>query len=309
VPMLATSVNNLPDGPGWCFEVKLDGFRCIAVRANDKARLYSRRGNSLTGRFPEIADCLSDKLPPDTVVDGEIVALDERGLPSFQLLQNGGRGGQVVYYLFDVLVERGRSLLRLAYAKRRKILERGVYPSMCRPVLLSHTFPPAADLVQRVRDMGLEGIVAKRLDSTYRPGDRNGAWLKYKLHRSQEFVIGGYTVGGSTFDALLLGCYENGKLVYVSKTRNGFVPATRRELALHFPKLTTGRCPFANLPERYKGHWGEGLTAKEMANCCWLRPRLVAQVDFIEWTELGHLRASRFVCLRDDKPARKVARE
>jgi ATP-dependent DNA ligase len=172
VPMLASSVKTLPDGPGWTYEVKLDGFRCIAVRGSDKARLYSRRGNPLTSRFPEIADCLTDTLPPDTVLDGEIVALDERGLPSFQLLQNGGRGGEIVYYVFDMLAERGRSLLGMPYVERRAILEDGVFPSMCRPVLLSHMFPPAADLVQRVRDMGLEGIIAKRLESTYRPGDR-----------------------------------------------------------------------------------------------------------------------------------------
>lgn len=122
-------------------------------------------------------------------------------------------------------------------------------------------------------------------------------------------MIGGYSVGGGTFDALLLGCYEKGKLIYVSKTRNGFVPATRRELAAFFPKLVTDRCAFANLPERYKGHWGEGLTAKEMANCIWLKPRLVAQVEIVEWTALGHLRASRFVCLRDDKRPRTVTRE
>ena len=306
-PMLASPAQTLPEGPNWSYEVKLDGFRCIAVKGADTARLYSRRGNQFTNRFPEIAKCLTEKLKPHTTLDGEIVALDKNGLPSFNLLQNGGIGGEVVLYLFDILIEQGRSLLRLPYSERRKILEQGIYPSMCRPVLLSETFPTDPKLIQHVRDMGLEGIVAKKTDSFYRPGDRNGAWLKYKLLKSQEFVIGGYTIGNHGFDALLLGCYEKGKLIYVSKTRNGFIPATRREIAEQFSRLQTDRCPFVNLPEKSKGQWGEGLTAKEMKNCLWLKPKLVAQVEFLEWTAIGHLRASRFICLRDDKDVRKVS--
>ena len=154
----------------------------------------------------------------------------------------------------------------------------------------------------------LEGLVAKRRDSRYEPGMRSGAWQKMRVNRGQEFVIGGYTAGSSTFDALILGYYEGDELLYAARTRNGFTPAVRAQLVRKFRGLETTTCPFANLPEEKSGRWGQGLTAKKMSDCRWLKPLLVGQVEFLEWTSDNHLRHTRFMGLREDKRAQDVQR-
>jgi ATP-dependent DNA ligase len=151
--------------------------------------------------------------------------------------------------------------------------------------------------------------VAKRRDSRYEPGLRSGAWQKMRINQGQEFVIGGYTIGGTTFDALVFGYYDGGKLIYAARTRNGFTPKLRAELLKKFKGLETTECPFANLPEKKAGRWGAGLTAAKMDECRWLKPKLVAQFEFVEWTADAHLRHSRFIALRDDKRATDVVRE
>jgi ATP-dependent DNA ligase len=160
-----------------------------------------------------------------------------------------------------------------------------------------------------VRAQGLEGLVAKRLDSRYEPGLRSGAWMKMRINRGQEFVIGGYTVGATPFDALIFGYYEEGKLIYAARTRNGFTPAARARLFKQFKDLETGECPFANLPEMKSGRWGAGLTAVKMVDCRWLKPVLVGQFEFLEWMGENHLRHTKFVGLREDKAAKDVRRE
>ena len=159
---------------------------------------------------------------------------------------------------------------------------------------------PLSVLVQSAKAQGFEGLVAKRIDSPYEPGLRSGAWQKMRVNRGQEFVIGGYTIGGNPFDALIFGYYEGDRLLYAARTRSGFTPATRAQLFKRFKALETRVCPFANLPEKKSGRWGAGLTAKKMAECRWLHPRLVGQFEFLEWTADGHLRHTRFVGLRDD---------
>jgi ATP-dependent DNA ligase len=166
---------------------------------------------------------------------------------------------------------------------------------------LSETLDASADEVVRVaKEFGFEGIVAKRKDSVYESGKRTGAWVKYRVNRGQEFVIGGYTPG-NPFDALIVGYYEDDRLLYAAKVRNGFVPKVRREVASRFKGLEIDTCPFANLPERKRTQWA--LTKEEMKNCVWLKPELVAQIEFTEWTPDGHLRHSKLVGLRDDKDA------
>jgi ATP-dependent DNA ligase len=164
-------------------------------------------------------------------------------------------------------------------------------------------------LIQSVRVHGLEGLVAKRRDSLYEPGVRSGAWMKMRVNRGQEFVIGGYTRGTKTFDALVLGFYEGKKLIYVARTRNGFTPATRAQLFKRFTGLETTECPFVNLPEAKSGRWGQGLTKAKMAEVQWVRPVLVGHFEFLEWTADNHLRHSKFAGLREDKKARDVVRE
>jgi bifunctional non-homologous end joining protein LigD len=166
-----------------------------------------------------------------------------------------------------------------------------------------------SELIHSVHAQGLEGLVAKRRNSIYEPGQRSGAWLKMRVNRGQEFVIGGYTPAAKNFDALVFGYYEEGKLLYVARTRNGFTPTTREQLFDRFRTLEIEYCPFANLPEMKSGRWGAGLTATKMKKCRWLKPVLVGQFEFAEWTPDNHLRHSRFVGLREDKSARDVRRE
>jgi bifunctional non-homologous end joining protein LigD len=141
--------------------------------------------------------------------------------------------------------------------------------------------------------------VAKRRDSPYEPGERSGAWVKMRVNQTQDFVIGGYTLGGGHFDALIFGYWEGDRLMYAARTRSGFTPAVREQLHQRFRGLETPECPFANLPEARAGRWGEGLTAAKMKNCRWLTPVLVGQFEFVEWTPDKHLRHSRFVALRE----------
>ena len=164
-------------------------------------------------------------------------------------------------------------------------------------------------LIQSVKAQGFEGLVAKRQDSRYEPGLRSGAWMKMRINRGQEFVIGGYTVGGNPFDALIFGYYEGDRLLYAARTRNGFTPVVRAQLFKKFRALEVKACPFANLPEPKGGRWGAGLTAKKMADCRWLKPVLVGQFEFVEWTPDNHLRHTKFIALREDKAAREVRRE
>ena len=155
---------------------------------------------------------------------------------------------------------------------------------------------------------GFEGLVAKRRDSQYQPGQRSGAWQKMRINKSQEFVIAGYTVGGASFDALIFGCYEGSKLLYVARTRNGFTPRLREDLLKRFRGLEITECPFGNLPEVRGGRWGQGLTAAKNEERRWIKRVLVGQFEFTEWTPDNHLRHSRFVALREDKKARDVGR-
>ena len=166
-----------------------------------------------------------------------------------------------------------------------------------------------SDLIQAVRAQGFEGLVAKRLDSTYASGQRSGAWRKMRVNQGQEFVIGGYTAGGRSFDALIFGYYEGNQLLYAARTRNGFTPASRADLMQRFHGRTIAECPFANLPEKRAGRWGQGLTKEKMADCRWLKPELVGQFEFVEWTADAHLRHARFIGLREDKNPQDISRE
>jgi DNA ligase D-like protein (predicted ligase) len=306
-PMYALTVQKLPQGQEWLYEVKFDGYRCLAGRDSTGVTLWSRRENLFTKQFPQIAQAC-ERLPPNTLVDGEIVALDQSGRVSFNLLQHHRSKAQaLVFYAFDVLIYRGRSVLTVPLYFRREVLRRIFEDSKAAAIGLSENIEAApTDLIRVAKEFGFEGIVAKRKDSVYESGKRTGAWVKYKVNRGQEFVIGGYT-GGNPFDALIVGYYEGERLLYAAKVRNGFVPLVRREVASRFKGLEVDTCPFANLPEKKRTQWA--LTKEEMKSCVWLKPDLVAQIEFTEWTPDGHLRHSKFVGLREDKEALEVVRE
>jgi bifunctional non-homologous end joining protein LigD len=309
-PMLARLVQTVPEGATWKYEIKLDGYRTLAMKKSGEVILFSRRGNKMNTKFGRIATALKF-LPDDTAVDGEVVALDEKGRPSFSALQNSWGSARALYfYAFDILIYREKDLRRLPLSERRNLLENFALPAVEDPIRISPSFDSdPKDLIKAVREQGLEGIVAKRTDSLYEPGERSRAWLKYKTNQGQELVIGGYKPSGQSFEYLLAGYYEDSKLMFVGKIKNGFVPAVRRQLMQHLKPLQTNSCPFANLPEAKNARRGEALTAEVMKKCRWLMPKLVAQIEFTEWTEDNHLRHSSFAGLRDDKDPREVIRE
>ena len=310
-PMLLLSTNALAEGDDWLRELKIDGYRAVAFKTNGQVHLRSRNDNDFSLRYPAIAKALS-LLPNETVIDGELVALDESGKPSFHLLQNHGSAPEtpLFYYVFDVMVLSGQDVRQKPLTTRRDLLRQRILPKLADPIRYSQELPGLlSDLVTAVKEQGFEGLVAKRRDSVYEAGERSGAWQKMRINHGQELVIGGYTPGSHGFDALLLGYYENGDLLYASRTRNGFTPATRQELFKRMRPLRIETCPFANLPEPRGGRWGAGLTAAKMKECRWLQPDLVGQFEFVEWTADGHLRHTKFTGLREDKPAKEVRRE
>jgi DNA ligase D-like protein (predicted ligase) len=309
-PMLLQRVSSLPEGPHWSYEAKLDGYRALAIRSNGKVLLRSRNNKDFNSKYPGIVTALG-AMPNETIIDGEVVALDESGRPSFNALQNAGSSELVlVYYVFDVLILGGRDVMAEPLSKRRDLLEQKVLPTLGEPIresaLLNASLP---DVIEVVKAHGLEGIVAKRLDSRYESGQRSGAWRKMRVNQGQEFVIGGYTPSPNNFDALIFGYYEGSRLLYAARTRSGFTPVARAQLYRRFRSLEISECPFVNLPEQRAGRWGQGLTAEKMKGCRWLKPVLVGQFEFVEWTPDNHLRHSRFVGLREDKDASKVCRD
>jgi ATP-dependent DNA ligase len=252
-PMLLLRADTLPDDARWVYELKLDGYRAIAFKAAREVHVRSRNDNNFSGRYAPVMSGLV-RLPSETVIDGEVVALDPSGRPDFQLLQNyGATQALLAYFVFDVMVLGGRDVRKEPLNVRTELLEAKVLPKLSDPVRylgrLDSTLPV---LIQSVRTHGFEGLVAKRLDSVYESGRRSGAWLKMRVNRGQEFVIGGYTIG-SPFDALIFGYYESGRLLYAARTRNGFTPAKRRQVFERFKGLETHVCPFVNLPEKKSG--------------------------------------------------------
>jgi len=212
--MLLLRSSSLPDGGSWIREIKFDGYRAIAFKNAGKVQLRSRNDNDMAVRYPAIARALA-KMPDDTVIDGEIVALDADGRPSFNLLQNYGNStGPLVYFIFDVLMLAGQDLRKEKLETRRGLLEQKVMPKLAEPIRMSQALEGSMkELIQSLKDSGLEGLVAKRRDSVYEPGLRTGAWRKMRVSLGQEFVIGGYTPSARNFDAMVIGYYEGKKIV------------------------------------------------------------------------------------------------
>ena len=309
-PMLARPVNELPTGSHWLYELKLDGYRVLVMKEGGTVTLFSRRGNNLNSAFPRIAASFSF-LPDDTILDGELVVLDDAGKPSFAALQKHKFTQDALhFYAFDLIAYKGKDLRKLPLDDRRTLLEGSALTRMRDPVRLSSVFLTSPKrLIAAAKKSGLEGVIAKRSDSRYESGERSGAWVKYKTNKGQELVIGGYKPGSNGFDYLLVGYYEQKDLIFIAKIRNGFTSALRRDVAQRFPPLRTTQCPFANLPEPASARRGEAITADVMKKIRWLKPKLVAQIEFTEWTKGNHLRHSKFVALRDDKKATEVVKE
>jgi ATP-dependent DNA ligase len=212
-----------------------------------------------------------------------------------------------VFYAFDLLHLNGKDLTGEPLLQRRARLPRVVEDSS---LLLSEELPgtPAA-IVEAVRGLGLEGVVAKRKNSLYEPGERGDDWQKVKLENQQEFVIGGYRPGSNGIDALLVGYYDDTGLRFAGKVRAGFVPHLRREVFKALKPHHVDDCPFVDLPNSKSSRWGGGITVEQMREMQWVKPELVAQIRFVEWTAEGRLRHAAFLGMRSDKSAREVRRE
>ena len=295
-PMLAKLVDTLPEGSGWQYEIKLDGYRAVVVKCGDHLDVFSRRGNKFNKRYPAIAAAF-DRLAPNTVIDGEIVCLDARGRPDFSALQNWRPSQPMYFYAFDMMLHEGQDVTHLPLIERRRLLQLAI-ARVGEPARFSPTIESSVtDLIAAVRQQGFEGIVAKRRDSFYDPGKRAGSWLKFKTPQSRELIIGGYLPGPYVFDSLLVGHLEDGRLLFISKVRNGFTPTLRMHVAKHFTGLETSKCPFVNLPESRGPRFGMPLTEEAMKICKWLKPKLIAHFEFADWTRDNHLRHGRFVSL------------
>jgi len=307
-PMAASLVDALPTGDQWLYEAKFDGYRVLALKDGAKVRLLSRKGNDLTADYPAIQSAVAALKAKFAVLDGEVVAFDEAGRPSFQHLHHrSAKPAATQYFVFDLLHLNGKDLQSEPLTVRRAQLQTLLANS---GVVFSAELPGSPDdVVQAVAEVGLEGVVAKRRDSRYEPGKRSGLWQKFKVKLRQEFVIGGYKPENRNFQSIVVGYHENKKLRFAARVRSGFTPAQRAALFELLRPLRIDECPFADLPSTRTGHWGEGVTVEDMKVLKWVKPHLVAEIAFTEWTRDGNLRHSAFVGMRTDKNARAVVRE
>jgi len=303
-PMLATASEDVPTGEGWLFEVKWDGYRAITVVAGGEVTLTSRNGNDLTARFPTVAREVEKAMKtPDCVLDAEVCALDEQGRASFSAMQQGKAGTALVLYVFDVLEVEGESLVELPLSERRERLE-SLLDRRNRTVVLSEAFEDGPALLEAADEQGLEGVLAKRVDSRYLPGRRTRDWLKVKVHASDEFVICGFTKGQGSratgFGSLVLGEHRDGELVWVGNCGTGFAAAEIERLLALLRALERPGSPFRVVPKMPK---------VRTADVAWVEPALVCQVVYSERTHDGHLRHPAYQGLREDKAEEEVRRD
>lgn len=320
-PMLPTLVSRGFSRPGWIFEAKMDGVRTLAFVREGQVELRSRRGNSATVQYPEIVEALKQQRVRTAVFDGEIVAMGEHGVPEFQAIQpriNLSRPKEVeriageipvYYYVFDLLHLNGYDLTHVPLIERKAMLGR-VLTATPNLQYVDHIRDDGETMHAAARELGFEGIVAKRGDSVYEPDTRSRSWLKVKDVNEQEFVVGGYTEGeGSrrkTFGGLLIGYYDvNDDLRFASSVGSGLTDRALDHITARLKELETETPPFVNPPSTIGGRWNGGRAAA----CYWVKPELVAQVKFASWTRDGNLRAPVFLGLRDDVDPKGIRRE
>jgi bifunctional non-homologous end joining protein LigD len=298
-PMLATLAKGPFDHPDWLFEIKLDGYRTIAEISSGSVLLYSRNLLSFNSKFPTIAASLAG-MGREAILDGEVVAMDAQGRSSFQLLQNYGRTGEglILYFVFDLLYLDGHDLRDLPLITRKSLLQE-ILPDLSEVRYCDHIVETGTDFFHAARKGGLEGIVAKRAESRYETGRRSGSWLKIKAALSQEAIICGFTAPRGSrkkFGTLVLGAYEQGELVHIGTSGGGFNEASLQELHDQLQPLIQPESPFRG-----------GATTRMPAQ--WVKPQLVCEVAFSEWTSDGIMRQPVFLGLRLDKDPTSVTRE
>ena len=284
-PMLLLRTDDLPnDRERWQYELKVDGYRAIAFKTGGEAPPPVAQQQRFHERYPGVLeDWRSSRTRRSSTA--RLSRSTPMGGPRSTRYKTSPRPRpQSSTTCSTSSCSRAATCEGSRLEARRELLERRVLPKLAEPMQYLRSWTrPCADLIASVKAQGLEGLVAKRRDSRYEPGLRSGAWQKMRVNHGQEFVIGGYTVGGKTFDALVFGYYEGDRLIYAARTRNGFTPVVRAQLMKRF-RAWKPECPFANLPEKKSGRWGAGLTAAKMKDCRWLKPVLVGQFEFVEWT-------------------------
>jgi len=291
-PMLATLVPKPFHRAGWVYEEKYDGIRALAYRRRGQVRLYSRNLKDITAEFADVGGALARLPGGDVVLDGEIVALDRHGVSRFQLHQRRSLGEEIrpAFAIFDCLERGGVALLRQPLAERRQAVE-AIVPSRPGVLIRARRLPADGLAAYRVAQRhGWEGIIAKDDASIYEPGRRSQSWLKVKCRKEAEFVVGGFTTPRGQrkhLGALLVGLFDGSALRFVGKGGTGFSDSTLVDLSTRMRGLRTDESPFRPAPRE--------------AGASWVRPRLVAQITFAEWTADGKLRQPAFLGLRDDK--------
>ena len=314
-PMKPRLMDDPPTAGDWSYELKFDGIRACAIKDGSKVSLISRNGNELRTRYPEVADAVKEFPVDECAIDGEVVALDDEGRSSFQLLQGlemEGRKSPIRFYVFDLMQLNGRSLTGLPLAVRKEVLAK-ICDGIGDPIRYSGEIGgDATVLLNEVHRRGLEGLIGKLRDSVYEAGRRSGAWIKLKCVNEQEFVIGGFTPPQGArqhFGAVLVGYYDKKKFLFAGKVGTGF---NTKSLASLHKKLKAGQrddCPFADLPSKQGGQWVQAITPSMMRKIHWVDPVFVCQVKFAEWTRDGKLRQPVFLGLREDKKPTEVKRE
>jgi bifunctional non-homologous end joining protein LigD len=309
-PMLATLVDKPFDEEGWTYEIKWDGYRAVAFCNGEKVTLMSRNKKSFDEKFYAVHDALA-RLGLHTVIDGEIVVLNEKGVSDFGSLQNwrSEADGDLIYYVFDLLWIDGRDLRELPLVERRKVLD-AIIPSkgIIRESENFETTP--SEFLEAAKKVGLEGIVAKKSDSLYTDGIRSREWLKIKVQKRHEVVIGGYTKNDDSpklFSSLLVGVHENGKLKYTGKIGTGFSDKLQKEIMAKLMPLRVKTSPFTSVPDVNKPSRFRPNPPNAVA--IWVKPKLVCEVSYTEMTGDGVMRHPSFEGMRIDKPAKDVKEE
>jgi bifunctional non-homologous end joining protein LigD len=290
----------------WIYEIKFDGYRALALRGGAETRILSRNQKDLGKKFPTIVESIAKLGLEDAIIDGEIVALDEQGRSSFQLLQGFDMGTDrppIIFYAFDLPQLNGKDLKTLPIEERKaKLAELLINSADALRYSISFT-KDIDELLGKAKDLGLEGLIGKRSGSRYEVGKRSGAWVKIKLHLEQEFVTGGYTEPDGArkhFGALLVGFYEGKRLKFSEKLL--------KSLYSDLSKIQVESCPFFNVPTPGRSRWDQDMTPSDLKRCHWVKPSLVCQLKFTEWTWNDRLRQPVFLGLREDKSASEVVR-
>jgi len=308
--MKATVAAMPAEDRSWLYEVKFDGFRVLAIKNGREVELWSRNKKRLDERFPEVVKAVAKLSVKSCILDGEVCALNDEGKSSFQLLQNQGETARpVVYYVFDLLFEGSKDLRDLPLLERKTHLE-AVLLNAVDPIRPSIFFTEnPREILGKMRSAGAEGSIAKLKGSAYEAGRRSGAWVKIKFHKGQEFVIAGYTLPKKSrqyFGALILGYYREKRLIFAGRVGTGFSEKSLKEIYRKLRPLETD-APVVEEIQEPSGRWRpKGWKASDSR---WVKPKLVAQVQFTEWTDDGILRHPSFQGLREDKKAGDVVRE